>query len=483
MGILTERSPLRLFHYFEEICAIPHGSHDPEAISAYCVDFAKAHGLDWQRDEARNVVIRAPGTPGYEDAPTVILQAHLDMVCEKDAASRHDFLRDPLELAVEGDWIHANGTTLGADDGIGVAMLLAVLEDQTLAHPPLEVLLTTDEEVGMGGARALDCSQLQGRRLVNLDSEEEGVLTVGCVGSMWAEFRVPVSRSVGPGTAVELTVEGLLGGHSGTEIHKGRASANQLMGRLLWRLRKAAPIRLAELEGGSRGNVITSCCRAVITAEEASLEALRSAAENCLADFRREYAASDPGISLGFAPREGVCLPAVPQEETDRLLLLLLHIPFGVQSMSQALPGIVETSANPGVLRLAEEELLLGVSVRSFHDSHKELALARLASLTELAGGHFTVCSSYSAWLYRPDSPLLERMKASFRRCYGREPVVTAIHAGLECAMFCQRMPGLDAVSLGPDIRNAHSPQEKLSLSSAQRTWDYLVEILRTLKD
>ncbi len=476
MGVLERLEPQKVFSYFEAISAIPHGSGNTAALAAWCMDFGAARGLERHLDAGGNVILIKPATPGYEAAPPVILQGHLDMVCEKEAGCTKDMAREGLELAVDGDDVLAVGTTLGGDDGIAVAMILAALDDDTLAHPRLEAVLTADEEIGMLGAAALDAAPLQGRTLINLDSEDEGIFTVSCAGGCTAASTLPVSRAPFAGAALRLSVAGLQGGHSGVEIHKGLANANVVLGRALRAAAAAAPLRLVSADGGQKDNAIPVSAEAVVVTADAA--AVKAAVAALAAELAAEYRATDPGLRLEAAPAENAGLP-MDGDSTGRCLCLLACAPGGVQAMSADIPGLVQTSLNLGILRTAEDGMTASFCVRSALDSQKRMVCDRLACLTAQLGGALELRGDYPGWAYRPDSPLRERMVAVFREQYGREPVIEAIHAGVECGLLAGKLPGLDCVSIGPALREIHTPRERMSISSVQRVWRFLVEVLR----
>lgn len=470
MAVLGELAPRQVFRYFEELCGIPHGSGNTKAISEYCMAFARRHGLDAEQDAYNNVLIRKPGSAGYENHPPVILQGHLDMVCEKEPECTIDFARDGLELFVEGDWIGARGTTLGGDDGIAVAMGLAILEDDTLAHPPLEVLFTTDEETGMDGAVGLDASRLKGRTLINADSEEEGVLTVGCAGGARAELRIPVTREPVSAPCYTVTVDGLIGGHSGAEIHKGRLNSNIVMGRFLQSLPEG--FRLVKLVGGLKDNAIPRQTVCLLAGEDPTAAAAAFTAANRIP--------ADPELTVTVAPAPAAAT-AVTAADSRRVAAFLTTVKNGVQAMSRHIDGLVETSLNLGVLELEETALRATFSVRSSVGASKTALLADLEQTAAAFGGTYSSHGHYPAWEYREVSPLRDVMVAVYEKLTGQKPVVKAIHAGLECGLFSEKLPGLDAVSFGPRMRDIHTTRERLCISSTGRTYAYLCRVLEKL--
>ena len=469
-GILKGLSPERVFDFFEAISAVPRGSGNTKAISDFCLDFARERGLDAFGDEWNNVLIKKPASPGYEEHPAVILQGHLDMVCEKDPGSAHDFLKDGLSLRVEGDWISADGTTLGGDDGIAVAMGLAILDDDSLPHPPLEVLFTSDEETGMYGAAGLDPSRITGRTLLNLDSEAEGILTVSCAGGARCELSLPLFRLPLREEAKKITVTGLAGGHSGTEINKGRLNANKLLGDFLVSL---PSFRLVSAAGGLKDNAIPRSSSAVIACGT-DLPALAR-------EFRdKNRVETDPGLQILVEDAPGASF-AFTEKESRKAALFLSSLPNGVQAMSREIEGLVETSLNFGILSSDERGITASFSVRSSVNRSKAVLLDVLSSYADDFGGSSSTRGHYPAWEYREDSRLRRVMEEIYEEQTGKKPVVEAIHAGLECGLFADKLPGLDAVSIGPDMADIHTSRERLSVSSVKRTWDYVLAILKAL--
>lgn len=476
--MLENCTPREVFSIFEELCALPHPSRNTVAATDYCVRFAKAHGLAYRTDDAGNVVIRKPATPGKENAPTVILQGHLDMVAEKTPESSIDFEKDGLSLFLDGDLIGAHGTTLGGDDGVAVAMVLAILADHTLSHPAIEAVFTTDEEIGMLGAEAMDMSDLRGKYMINIDSEEEGILTVSCAGGAQADIHLPVSREAACGSCISLVLDGMSGGHSGVEIHKNRANAARLAAMLLSAVGAVCRVRLIDMAGGTKDNAIP--CRATcrfyvddVLAAEAAIAAFRET-------ITATYAESDPGLTLTYETTEEA-VPAMTEEGTRVLYGLLLDIPCGVQKMSADIEGLVQTSLNLGILETTENEMHAVYSVRSSVGDEKRALLATMRSLALKAGATFAVEGEYPAWEYKKVSPLRDTVIATYRRLYGKDMQVEAIHAGLECGLFCDRIPGLECVSLGPNMQDIHTTRERLSVSSVRRTYEFVCGILASI--
>ena len=479
---LAHLSPASVFRFFEMICAVPHGSGNTKALSDLCCAFAREHGLDYTQDNANNVVITAPAAPGYENAPTVILQGHLDMVCAKAPDCDKDMQTEGLDLFTEGNLIGARGTSLGGDDGIAVAMMLALLDDPTLPRPRIEAVFTADEEIGMLGATALDASGLRGRTMLNIDSEEEGVFTVSCAGGALATLRWSAAYKELSAQTLRLCVSGLCGGHSGTEINKGRANANILMGALLRALSGLSSLRLCALNGGTADNAIPRSCCATVALCPADMDAAMQIVQTQADIFRKEFASTEPELAVSAAFSGEEPCRALTAEASLNLIRALTLVPNGIQSMSRAIPGLPETSLNLGVLSLSDSGALMHFCVRSSVNSRKETLLDRLRCVAEATGAACEISGVYPAWEYSEFSPLRERMTAVYRAQYGCEPKIDAIHAGLECGILAEKLPGLDCVSFGPNIPDIHTERERLSVSSVQRTWALLLEVLRQSK-
>lgn len=479
MSVLDHLEPRGVFRFFEELCAIPHGSTHTKAISDWCVAFAEARGLEHWQDAANNVVIIGKATPGYENAEAIILQGHLDMVCEKAADCEKDMTREGLDLAIDGDYVYAKGTTLGGDDGIAVAMALAILDDASIPHPRIEAVFTTDEEIGMVGAEAMDMSALKGRKLLNIDSEVEGILTVSCAGGNMSLCTLPVSRTAFAGTALSVTVDGLRGGHSGVEIDKGRANASVLCGRVLWEIGRKTDMRLVSVAGGLKDNAIPAAATAqVVVADE---QAARAAASDLEKALQNEFRVTDPAVRVTVQAAKNTETP-MDEDSTARAVCVLTCMPNGIQTMSADIAGLVQTSLNLGVLNTRSDCLQASFCVRSSVATEKEMLKNRLVCLMEQLGGTVTFAGDYPAWEYKADSALRELMTAVFREQYGRDPKIEAIHAGLECGLFSGKLPGLDCVSIGPDMHDIHTPRERLSIASTQRVWKYVLEVLKRSK-
>lgn len=468
MSVLQGLEPSRVFYYFEELCKIPHGSGDTKRISDYCVEFAVSHGFSYYQDGLNNVIIRKPASKGYENHDTVILQGHLDMVCEKDADCDLDFSKDGLRLYIDGDYVSARGTTLGGDDGIAVAMALAVLEDNTLPHPALEVLFTTDEETGMYGADGLDASQLSGKILINADSENEGVLTVGCAGGARAQIKLPVAFS-DKRICKKIIISGLRGGHSGVEIDKGRHNANRLMAELL---SKTDNFCLASINGGAKDNAIPNRCECIICCDN-DLKKIANAF------IKEKFTQNDPDLKISI--EDCGAFPVLDKAASRKIVNMLCELPNGIRKMSDDIEGLVQTSLNFGIIKTNNDVLDITFSVRSSVNGEKTELLKALKTISEKYGAEYSEKGHYPAWEYKKDSVLRGTMINCYKKLYGKEPVVELIHAGLECGLFCEKIKGLDAVSFGPDMKDIHTSREKLSVSSTKRTYEYLCEILKSL--
>ena len=483
MAVLENCEPKRVFHYFEEICKIPHGSGNTRQISDYLVQFAKNHDLKYIQDEMNNVVIYKPGTAGYENAPTVIVQGHMDMVCEKRPDVDHDFTKDGLNLSVEGDYVSANGTTLGGDDGFAVAYGLALLESDTIAHPPLEVFITVDEEIGLLGAVGFDCSVLKGRRFINLDSEAEGSLWISCAGGLSGISHIPVTRLEAKGEKLTVKISGLMGGHSGAEIDKNRANANSLLGKFLHGLDAKAGYELISVQGGQKDNAITRESIAELLTVKENVEAVKEYAASMQTAWREEYTGTDEGITVTVTEEGEQDAKVLHPTSKEKVVFFLVNVPYGVQKMSGTIKGLVETSTNIGILKTSENEVLGSSSIRSSVETARDALSDKIEYLTEFLGGEYERQGVYPAWEYRKDSPLRDKMVEVYEEMYGQKPNVVAIHAGLECGLFYKKMEGLDCVSLGPDMKDIHTSEEVLSISSTERVWKYLVKVLGALKD
>ena len=475
---LAGLEPASVFGYFEEICSIPHGSRNTKLISDYLVAFAQTHGIRHFQDALNNVVMFQEGTCGMEDHAPVILQGHMDMVCEKDEDCPIDMDTQGLDIAHDGQCIYARGTTLGGDDGIAVAYALALLADKSIPHPPLEIIFTVDEEIGMEGAAGVDLTELKGRTMVNIDSEDEGIFTVSCAGGARGTIHLPLQRRVVYGPCVKLTVEGLQGGHSGVEIHKNRANANKVMGIFLERVQKLMPLCITKLQGGAKDNAIPRSCTVTLVAMGIDLQRINTIAEELQKEIREQF--DEPEAIVRGDDVDALGGNALTTECTAKVIALLNSAPNGVQAWSQDIPGLVQTSLNLGVVKM-EEELTLTFAVRSSVNQEKRDLLKRLEELAHFYEGSYTQMGDYPAWEYKKDSVLRDTMVRVFGEMFGRTPEVVAIHAGLECGLLSEKLPGLDCVSIGPNMHDIHTSREKLEIASTRRTWEFLLEVLKNL--
>lgn len=475
---LAGLEPASVFGYFEKLCSIPHGSQNTKAISDYLVSFAQEHGLRYIQDELNNVILFAEGTCGMEDHAPVILQGHMDMVCDQDAASTIDMAVDGLEVDHDDKYVFAKGTTLGGDDGIAVAYALAILDDPTIAHPPLEVIITVDEEIGMLGAAAIDLSEIKGRMLLNLDSEDEGIFTVSCAGGATATISLPVTRHAVYGPCIRLSVDGLQGGHSGAEIHKNRANANKVMGEFMSRIQKLMPLCLTSFSGGTKDNAIPWSCQATMVAMGINLERINDVAQQLQEEVRKEY--DEPNAMVQAFDVDALGGNALTTEATANVIGLLCAAPNGIQAMSKEMPDLVQTSLNLGIAKLGER-FTATFSVRSSVNEEKEELLGQLEKLAGFYEGTYSQMGDYPAWEYKKDSVLRDSCVKIYKEMFGTEPQVIALHAGLECGLLGEKLPGLDSVSFGPQMHDIHTSREKLEIASTERTWKFLLEVLKSL--
>lgn len=473
-----------VFEAFEAISKVPRGSGHNTKISEFLAAFAKEHGIFVRQDMAENIVMVKPASPGMEALPTVMLQGHMDMVCEKEAGSSHDFLIEGLELCVEDDWIYAKGTTLGADDGIAVAYILALFADEMLRHPKLEAVITTDEETGMDGAYALDTSDLKAEYLLNLDSEEEGVFLTSCAGGLTCIGTIPVERMVQSGSLLKVRLSGLKGGHSGEDINKNRTNAVVLLGRLLHELEQelgGSALRLFDAAGGNKDNVIPCEASAeVLVVNGDGKEKLEEIISGLAAVYQKELGAAEPGLCIEISFEENKTVSVLCEESSNRILKLLYLAPTGVMAMSAAMEGLVESSQNLGIFALKEKEAEVHFSIRSSRTSAKYYLEERCRTLIEMCGGSSEKKSEYPAWEYKLESKLRAYVSEVYEQMYGKKPVMRAIHAGLECGLISEKMPGLDIVSLGPDIADIHTVKERMSVSSAKRVYQFIRKLLES---
>ncbi|WP_461816193.1 aminoacyl-histidine dipeptidase [Faecalimonas sp.] len=480
---LENLEPKEVFHYFEELTRIPRGTYNTKAVSDYCVNFAKELGLEYIQDQANNVIIKKAGTKGYEESEPVIIQGHLDMVCEKIQGSTHDFMKDPLDVYEEDGFVQARGTTLGGDDGIAIAYAMAILASNELEHPPIEAVFTVDEEEGMGGANAIDLSVLKGRMLLNLDSDVEGTIVAGCEGGCENVVRIPIEREEKEGTVLTISVDGLRGGHSGLEIHEQHGNANKLMGRLLMTLAaEKVAFSLVKIDGGSKPNVITSFGESKIVLDSSDVEKAKEILQQCTHVLKDEFGQDEPDLSVIVSEEIDQKVCAMTTESKKKVIFLVTATPDGVQCFSRNIKGLVETSLNLGIVKTEEEQITAVYRVRSAVKSKKENMKKTLAMWAEFLGGTIAIEGEYPAWAYKIDSKIRPIVVNTYKELFGTEPKVTTIHAGLECGLFAGKLEDLDCVSLGPEMLSIHSPNEKLNVASTQRTWELLKAILKNCK-
>lgn len=477
---LENIKPERVFYYFEQLCKIPRGSGNMEGISSFCMDFAKQHHLEADRDEFYNVLIRKKASTGKEESETLILQAHLDMVCEKDAGHLFDFEKDELELIVSDGKITANHTTLGADNGIGMAYCLAILASHTIVHPPLEVLFTSDEEVGMIGAGVFDASVLKGRRMLNLDCEGEEYLTAGCAGGVRCEGRLPLSfvETQDKG-GMNILISGLKGGHSGESINKGGKNATKLLGRLLFEISQKFCFSIVELEGGNKDNVIPRQAAAKIVLENQDVATCQEFVADFYKKLQLELADWEPDLLVETGAHKIENSRMLSPNSKGLVIFLLMNLPNGVQDMSYHIPGMPETSLNLGVAKLEEDELIIQTLIRSSIQTAKEALRDKVAYLIEFLGGECFITQNYPGWSYKEESSFRDICVEAFRRVKKHDPKVQIIHAGLECGILTDKIPGVDCISMGPDLYDIHTTRETADIESVKNIWEIILEILK----
>lgn len=462
----------RVFYFFEEISKIPHGSGNTDKIAEYLVGFARERGLYVRRDEANNVIIKKRATEGCEGRPTVILQGHTDMVAEKVAGSAKDMTREGLTLCRDGDFLRAEGTTLGGDDGVAVAYALALLDSSDVPHPELEAIFTSDEEIGLLGAVALDTSDVRGRLMINIDSDEEGVFTVGCAGGVRVDIDLPMGAKAPTRGATLIRVDGLKGGHSGIEIDKGRENAVKILGEVLSELAARTPnLQIAGVLGGNADNAIPRSAECAVSGD---------APAGLLAEVAKRHEAVEPSLTI-TAQKLDTGVGLYSPEDSERLISLIGELPSGVISMSEDIAGLVETSLNLGIIKETDTGVQISFSIRSAKGAEKEKLVTRVTKIAENHGATHSSHGAYPAWEYRKESHLRDVMCAVYERTYGKAAKVVTIHAGLECGIFSDKLDGLDCVSIGPDNFDIHTTEEHLSLSSTARVWEYLKDVLRSV--
>jgi len=477
----------KVFDIFAEICKVPRPSKHEEQISRWLQEWAAAHGIECFADEAMNVIMRVPATPGYEDHEGVILQAHMDMVCEKNGDVSHDFMTDPIETYVDGEWLKAKGTTLGGDDGIGISMALAAITDSELQHPAIECLFTVDEETGLTGAMKLQDGVLRHKKLINLDSEDDGQIFIGCAGGIDTLAKMhyeAIDKSqisnLKSQIAIRLSVTGLQGGHSGDDINKGRANANQLIVWFLARILPQTDVQVASIKGGNLRNAIAREAEAVITVPMAYKEQIRIEWNRFVAQMEGVFGEVEKEMRMEL---ETTDMPErfIPAEKAYRLIMALCECPHGMIAMSQDIPGLVETSTNLASIKMKEGYVEINTSQRSSKEEAKHHLKWVVEQALAMACDEVTHGDGYPGWAPNTNSPLLEVVKKAYTDLYKSEPKVLAIHAGLECGLFLEKYPYLDMVSIGPQMYGVHSPQERLSIPSTERCYEWLCQILKTL--
>ncbi|PKM95991.1 MAG: aminoacyl-histidine dipeptidase [Firmicutes bacterium HGW-Firmicutes-1] len=479
----------KVFYFFTQISNIPRESGNEKEVSDYLKHFAEERNLFIEQDKYLNIIIKKPATPGYENAPVVILQGHMDMVCEKNEGTIHDFCKDPLRLIVDGDDLFADGTTLGADNGIAVAYALALLDADDIPHPALEILITTDEEVGLTGALEMDTSGLKGQYFINLDTEEEGEVIVSCAGGLRALIELPlefVELDDVEYNIVQITIKGLKGGHSGMEIHKNRANAIVLLGIVLSQLNEAIDLNLCHLFGGLKDNVIPREGFVTLNVRKDQMELFHETMSKIICDLKNEYKGSDPEIvfmiDLLEEKEEEKVSQAINNKTLENIIFLLRALPNGVQSMSTEIEGLVESSINLGRLYIDSNKLCFEFASRSSVRSKKYRMVQLLKLFAKNVGATCTASKDYPEWPIKSNSKFLEICVNTYEKMHGSKPLIKGIHAGLEAGVFLEKMPHLEAISIGPNTYDVHSPDERISISSTQRTWQYLLEILKAIK-
>ncbi|MBI9068936.1 MAG: aminoacyl-histidine dipeptidase [Salinivirgaceae bacterium] len=483
MSVLQGLEPKEVWEYFNEICQVPRPSKKEEKIIAYLMDFGKKHKLETKTDAAGNVLIKKPATKGFENKKAVVLQSHMDMVCEKNGDTKHDFMKDPIEPVVEGDWVSAKGTTLGADDGIGMAAQLALLVADKIEHPAIECLFTVDEETGLTGAFALEPDFVGGRILLNLDSEDEGELFIGCAGGIdtLVTFNYKTRPVPSKSKAFKIEVKGLRGGHSGDEIHKGHGNSNKIMNRFLWNATNKFNIRLNKFEGGNLRNAIPREAYAVITVKDKYVIPFEKYFSDYCKLIFKEFTSTESKLTFNLNKVE---LPKyiMKMKDQEALLNSIYACPNGVIAMSQSLPGLVETSTNLASVKFNEGNLIEVVtSQRSSVDSAIMDIADMIASTFIMAGARIQHTDGYPGWNPNTNSEILKVTEDSYERLFGKKPIVRAIHAGLECGLFLEKYPDMDMISFGPTLRNVHSPDEKIQISTVDKFWKHLIDVLKNI--
>lgn len=483
MNILQSLEPKKVFEYFEAISNIPRGSGNEKGISDYLLNFGKSLGLESIQDKALNVIIKKPGTKGYENAPTVIIQGHMDMVCEKNNGVEHDFEKDPLKLRIVDDYIYATDTTLGADNGIAVAYAMAILASNDIPHPPIEVLITTDEETGMSGAMAINKEHIDGKILINLDNEEEGYLLVSCAGGIRSTATLNIEKQdIKDKKLIKINISGLKGGHSGMDIIKERGNSNKILGRVLKGISKEVEFNIVKLNGGSKNNAIPREAEAVITINSSDEKTVIDVIRNWNDIIGNELRTQDSGLKIEALSIDDKEEKEFTDESTKKVVDLLYIYPNGINSKSVEIDGLVESSTNLGVLTTSDTAVEFDSAIRSSVPSLKEEIVLRSKTIVELFGGEFTTTADYPGWEYNPDSKIREICQKVHKDLYGNEAKIVAIHAGVECGLFNEKLGDLDMISFGPNLYDVHTPDEHMSISSVRNCYEYLKAILKEIK-
>ena len=480
---LQNLKPEKVWMYFGEILSIPRPSKHEEKISAYLQKFGKAHKLQTLHDDLGNVLIRKPAYKGYEKAPKVCLQAHMDMVCEKNGDKKFDFLKDAIQPLRDGDWLTADGTTLGADDGIGVAAALAILDDKSIAHGPLEVLFTVDEETGLTGANGLRTDWLQSDILLNFDDEDEGEFCIGCAGGIDTTVEIPFrhARIDKDTSAYRIAVSGLVGGHSGDDINRGRGCANKILNRILWNATKKLGLRLAFIDGGNLRNAIAREAYAIVTVPNRKRNALKKLVAEYTTNITFEFRTTEPSLQISLTPSD---MPKylIDADSQEKLLNAVYACAHGVLAMSREVPNFVETSTNLASIKMDDRRIRIATSQRSSVESAKFAAAEKIEATFRMIGAKVSHGDAYPGWTPNPDSRVLKVAVATYKKMFKHEPVVRAIHAGLECGLIGEKYPKMDMISYGPTLRGVHSPDERIEIKTVQMFWDLTLAILKALK-
>jgi len=471
--------------WFEEICKIPHGSTNEAKLREWLVDWANGHKFQSRVDDAGNLVIKVPGTKGFEKAPTVVLQGHLDMVCEKTPDSTHDFKKDPIKLKYEGDWLKADKTTLGADNGVAIAMMMALCSDQTSEHPPLELLFTVDEETGLIGASGMAGDLITGKILLNLDSEDEGYFTVGCAGGRDTTIMLPVDWEKMSANAAlyTITTDGMHGGHSGVDINRGRANALQVLGRVLGEISRQTNPRVATVQGGSAHNAIPRNAAITLVLSDKDAATAKTIVSQMEKNINLQYHKADPELKISIAPASNAQVSEVMTESsTKKMIWFMQAMPHGVAAMSQDIKDLVETSTNFARLEIEDKKLKVVTSQRSSYEDRLKDQSCRVEALSFLANGTINPSNGYPPWPPDMESPLLKKCVLLYETMFSKKPVLDVIHAGLECGVIGSKYSNMDMVSFGPTIKDPHSPDERIQVSTIEKTWDFLLALLKTYK-